>query len=278
MLHTKEELQFYQNLPLDIKIKKTKQRIREWYEYYNGDVYVSFSGGKDSTILLYLARQVYSDIPALYVDTGLEYPEIRQFVKTFDNVDIVRPKMRFDEVIKEYGYPVVSKEVSLSVYYVRQGGRTGVRCLKKFNDELEYNGKKSSYNIPQWKYLLDSDFKISHRCCDIMKKSPAKVYEKETNRKPIIGSLADESRIRTQKWIQNGCNAFNSKRPVSNPMSFWTEQDVLEYINKYQIPIASVYGEVVKDKNGKYKSRTIFEESVRNPLSNEYCTSQICNT
>ena len=99
MIHTKGDLQQMQSLPLSVKILMTKRRIREWYDYWDGQVYVSFSGGKDSTVLLHIAREVYPDIEAVFVNTGLEYPEIQSFVKTFDNVTILRPKMRLDEVI-----------------------------------------------------------------------------------------------------------------------------------------------------------------------------------
>ena len=112
-MRTLEELKMLQALPLDIKIAKTQLRIREWVKHYGVDgVYVSFSGGKDSTVLLDIARQMYPEIEAVFVDTGLEYPEIRKFAKSFDNVTILRPKMRFDEVIKQYGYPFISKEAS----------------------------------------------------------------------------------------------------------------------------------------------------------------------
>ena len=80
-----------------------------------------------------------------------------------------------------------------------------------------------------------------------MKKQPAHKYGKETGRKPITAQMASESKMRTQKWLQNGCNGFNMKSPISNPMAFWTEQDVLQYVKKYNIPIASVYGDVVID-------------------------------
>lgn len=119
------ELKYLQSLPLERKIEMTAQRIRGWYEYYNGNVAVSFSGGKDSTVLMHIARNHWMcgyDIKAVYVDTGLEYPEIRQFVKTFDNVEIIRPKMNFVGVIKKYGYPIISKEVSMILYYARSGG------------------------------------------------------------------------------------------------------------------------------------------------------------
>ena len=63
----------------------------------------------------------------------------------------------------------------------------------------------------------------------------------------MTAQMADESRLRKQKWLQNGCNGFNMKLPTSNPMSFWTEQDVLQYISQNDIPIASVYGEIIPD-------------------------------
>lgn len=119
------ELKYFQSLPLEEKVLMTAQRISGWYEHYNGNVAVSFSGGKDSTVLLDIARNHWMcgyDIKVVFVDTGLEYPEIRQFVKTFDNVEIIRPKMNFVEVIKKYGYPIISKEVSMILYYARSGG------------------------------------------------------------------------------------------------------------------------------------------------------------
>ena len=112
---TQEELTMLQSLPLSIKIEKTKLRIKEWYEYWNGKVHVSFSGGKDSTVLLDIVRSMYPDVLAVFSDTGLEYPEIKEFVKTFPNVTIVRPKHSFKEILTKYGYPIISKEVANTV-------------------------------------------------------------------------------------------------------------------------------------------------------------------
>lgn len=110
--HTISDLYQMQSLPLESKIRMTERRLQDWYDYYEGQVYVSFSGGKDSTVLLHIARRLFPDIKAVFVDTGLEYPEIRDFVKTFDNVDWLKPKMNFRQVIEKYGYPFISKEVS----------------------------------------------------------------------------------------------------------------------------------------------------------------------
>ena len=110
--HTISDLYQMQSLPLEAKIKMTERRLQDWYDYYDGQVYVSFSGGKDSTVLLHIARRLFPDIKAVFVDTGLEYPEIREFVKSFENVDWLKPKMNFRQVIEKYGYPFISKEVS----------------------------------------------------------------------------------------------------------------------------------------------------------------------
>ena len=244
--HTKERLRALQALPLERKIGFTIARIVEWHTHYNGKVYVSFSGGKDSTVLLDIARGLFPDIKAMFVDTGLEYPEIREFVKTFDNVDIIRPKMSFKQVIETYGYPVVSKEVADCIYEARKSDGTNYSYrLQKLNGELkDKNGNPSRWDFSRHKYLMDAPFKISKKCCDVMKKAPANAYTKSTGMYPIIATMADESFLRESTWLRQGCNAFDSKHPKSAPMSFWTEQDVLQYIKLKNLPIASVYGAV----------------------------------
>lgn len=119
-VHDAERLKELQSLDLNYKIMITQARIIDWYEHYNGNVCVSFSGGKDSTVLLHIARQIYPDIPAVFSNTGLEYPEIQKFVKGFDNVDIVTPSMNFGQVITEFGYPIIGKEVAEAIYYARR--------------------------------------------------------------------------------------------------------------------------------------------------------------
>lgn len=243
-IHTREQLKKLQSLTLEQKIQAAKVRITEWYEHWQGKVYVSFSGGKDSTVLLDIARSIYPDIEAVFVDTGLEYPEIRRFVKQHENVTVLRPKMRFDEVIKKYGYPVISKEVSRDIQAARH--KPNGKTAQKFDGQSDYCKKYGEkFDLSKWIWLKDSDIPISGQCCTIMKKQPSKAYAKKTGKHAIIGTMAEESILREQIWLEYGCNAFTADNPQSTPMAFWTEQDVLQYLKITGIPYCSVYGDIV---------------------------------
>lgn len=189
---------------------------------------------------------MYPDVPAVFIDTGLEYPELRKFaIKLAD--EVLKPKMKFTEVITKYGYPVISKEQAMYLYEYRTT-KSEVLKNKRINGDA-----RGSYKISKkWQRLINSDFNISHYCCNVMKKKPFKVYEKTSGRKCIVGTMTEESSLRKNEWLRNGCNAFEDKRPMSKPLSVWTEQDILQYIIKYNLPYASVYGEIKQNEEGKY--------------------------
>lgn len=232
---SREELKMLQALPLSVKIAKTKQRINEFVQEYGEDgVYVSFSGGKDSTVLLDVVRSLYPNIEAIFIDTGLEYPEISKFAKSFGNVRVIRPKKNFKQVITEYGYPVISKEVSATIEQSKQtpGGAKWKR-LHGISD--------SCYNFSKYIFLENAPFRISDRCCKETKKKPASLIKKCR----IVGTLAEESMLRTTSWIRNGCNTFESDHPNSAPLSFWLNNDILTYIRNMNLLMASVYGDIV---------------------------------
>lgn len=242
-----------QALSLEIKELLTARRIESWYRYWNGRVYVSFSGGKDSTVLLDMVRKIYPDVVAVFVDTGLEYSEIRSFVKTIENVVWLKPAMTFKQVIDKYGYPVISKQVSM-------GLSRYANTKSKLQKELRLNGgicptsgKKQNRTIPiKWHFMINAPFKCSEVCCTIMKKNPAKKYAKTTGRKPFIGTMADESNLRKMDYLKRGCNAFSLKEPTSTPLAFWAEKDIWDYIKKYKLPYSEIYDMGEKRTGCKY--------------------------
>lgn len=234
--HTKSDLYQMRSLSLSAKIRMTENRIKGWYEEFDGNVYVARSGGKDSDVLGHIVKRMYPDVPHIFVNTGLEFESVRQHgIEVAD--EILRPQMSFVEVIKKYGYPIISKEVAQTITEVQHAIWNGKEPASYRIDKLngtcinKKTGELSTYNIPQWKFLLDAPFRISHKCCDVMKKNPSKHYENQSGNKPFLGTMVDESRLRKTKWLKFGCNAFEEKRPTSQPLSFWTEQDILTYIH-----------------------------------------------
>lgn len=152
---------------------------------------------------------------------------------------------------------------------------------------------RSQFSCVKYQFFLDANFEISNKCCQVMKKSPFASYGRKTKRYPITGQMATESRLRTQVWLKQGCNAYDAKKPVSNPMSFWTEQDVLLYVREFgeqmmeerrtwyaeahpemsvdeleevfsgeqwKHPICSVYGDIVNDNDVEIEGQMTFDD------------------
>ncbi len=238
------QLRQRQGLSLEEKEKLTELRIIDWYNYWGGEVYVGFSGGKDSTVLLHQVRKLYPNVSAVFVDTGLEYPEIREFVKIFNNIIWVKPKLPFYAVIEKYGYPVVSKVQARCISDLQ---RSSPKNKATVNLRLTGMNRKGVYCpsmkiSKKWLPLVNSGFKVSNKCCDIMKKDPSHRYAKEAKETAIIGSMAHESRMREKEFLRTGCNFFEAKNyPVSMPLGFWMEDDIWGYIKKYGISYSVIY-------------------------------------
>lgn len=278
---TPEAARKLQALDLEDKFLTTIEKIGQWEIATRGNWYVSFSGGKDSTVLAYIAAKYLASyrtpphpLHLLFCDTGLEYPEIRKFAMSFPDflqkrfptvtIDFQRrrPRQHFFDVIRSRGYPIISKEVAKRVAEYRAGYKT---AILEFNGERKSNNEylNSLYNKEKWKFLTTATFLISAKCCDITKKEPAHTFEKGNNKFCMVGTMAEESALRKNRWMRDGCNAFEGARPLSKPMSFWLNQDVLHYIQQEDIPICSVYGDIMAYDGGNYYPSTLCDAPLK---------------
>ena len=226
---------------LSQKIDHSLGTIDQFYSYYNGKVFVSFSGGKDSTVLAKLARIIDPNIKCVFVNTGCEYPDIVRFVNECKedgmNVDILRPEMTPRHVWEKYGFPIGSKEIAEMVESIRRNPNN-----IKSKNALGVNNSHSVFQLnKRYYYLIHERYNTSNKCCDILKKKPSHRYEKETGLHPIIGTLADESKLREKTYLRRGgCNVFK-ERPSSHPLSIWMEKDIWDFIKMYDIKLADIY-------------------------------------
>jgi len=236
--HDRSSLLQYQALSLDSKVRLSVLRIRQWYELNDGDVAVAYSGGLDSTVLGHLVQSVYPDVPLVFHDSMLEFPENREQARQAGAVFTKAGKSPA-EVFEQYGYPVVSKETSQKIYEARRwpnSFRANVLGIKKNGEPI--SGRKIS---GKWRFLLNAPFPVSHLCCEIFKKGPSKRYEKDTGRTMMVGIRADESESRKQNWLKHGCNSFDTNRKRSWPIAFWMHTDVLAYIRANNVRCSALY-------------------------------------
>jgi len=234
---TYEELKYRQGWTLEQKIDHAVGVASAFLAKMNGKAYASISGGKDSGVMLDIIRRyVNRNIPAVFCNTGNEFPEVIQFVRKTENLVTIRPDMRVRQIIEKYGFPLVSKEQSRYIYQAKH-----TKSEKLLNIRL-YGGVKGIGKIAErWNFLIQAPFDISEKCCDYLKKKPFEKYHKQTGLYPVIGTMAGESRLRLQKWLKHGCISFESKMIAAYPLSIWTETDVWDYIRKFNLPYSPIY-------------------------------------
>ena len=235
-------LELKKALPLNLKIKHAKNRIKEFYKSQNGKVYISYSGGKDSTVLLHLIRTLYKDVEAVFCNTTNEYVEILEHIKKTTNLVTLQPKQTFNELVKTLGFPLVSKKVTRAVYDLKHPTPKNANSRRMYLEGIGSKGQNlSSFKLAKkWRYLIDEPYNITNKCCDILKKDPFKVYEKQTQKKPYIGTSALESKMRKDNYLKYGCNIYEGDAK-SRPLSIFSEKDIWAYIKKYNLEYSSIY-------------------------------------
>lgn len=248
----KQKLLQRQAMSLQDKIEITKRRVRDFYNHFEGEVYCSFSGGKDSTVLRHIIKSMGLNVPFVFSNTGLEMPEIVDFVRTLatedTNIIQVRPKLTFDKVWKQYGLPVGSKKVAKMIRVLQEGDNgKNSNMFRLYNTGINSKGELAkSWKLPEkWRVFLSDDApRVTDLCCDYLKKEPLDTYAKNSGRYGISAIMSDEGGARATR---TQCIVYEGKRPNCAPMLFWTEKDIWDYIEKFNVDICNVYFDRVVD-------------------------------
>lgn len=233
---TKEEFRVLYNLPPELKIMKTQARIREFYSELGGQVFLSFSGGKDSQVLAEIIRSMpkpYSDVELVFFDTHNENKSVYEVVERYGATKIESP-FTPKETVEKVGYPLFNKHLAHVMDALKRN------CAYIQNTKNEQNLKLIEECKGRLKLFLDSPLRISDKCCLLNKEIPSKRFTKETGKYPILATLAVESYLRMQQYLKRGCNAFEGKIQ-STPIGFWKNSDILWYIAQNDLKIADCY-------------------------------------
>lgn len=225
-------------LILQDRVEKIRQVISKYGE---DSFYVSFSGGKDSTVLSWLIDYAIPNnkIPRVYANTGIELNMVREFVvelqKTDDRIVIIKPTVPIKQMLEKEGYPFKSKEHSLYLSeYQRMGEKSA--CYQRY---LYPEEKRKRYGCPKilrYQFTPDFNLKISKKCCDELKKKPLKKWMKENNKTFCITGM-----IRVEGGTRNQISCINVKQKKFHPLAPVTKDWEEWLIDKYNIKICDIY-------------------------------------
>lgn len=243
----------------------------------SNDYYLSYSGGRDSHLLYWFIKEYapeFSNIPVIAVNTYMEHPEIRDKIYKYSD-KVLLPSLKPFEIKEKYGIPCFSKEQDYYIYYYQNAIRKGKTPSKTFINKI--NGTyRTGFNISKKarEYVLSGNaHKITHLCCYYLKKKPFHDFEKETNRKAILGITYGESALRKRQYTS--CFSKNGKFTPLWDLSKELEKKIYD---KYQIEIPKIYNYVDRTgcmgcPYGSYKHDTEKELNLINDNQRKF----VCN-
>lgn len=251
----------------ELNISKAKSRIRKLYNKCGNDIYLSFSGGKDSTVVLALIKMVMEEglpirCPAVFVDTKIELDVTKKFVlwvknNYYKDTIIVYPNKSFAKVISEYGKPLRSKRKSEAMTYLQKN-----RNLKSgrylFDNTIKRSQKLRLANKDLHFAHENFDIKVSNKCCDVLKKEPFNTYTKENNilgyfdgQRAFEGGARELNYIRKIQKGNSPCTSVAKNGTISiSPIIDWNDNMIELFIERYKVPLSEAYTVYGKDRTG----------------------------
>lgn len=254
-----------QALPYSAKVTHAKQRAWEFYNELDGNVHVSV-GGLDSITLLCFLRSIGIDCPAISVSC-LEDKSIQKIHREL-GVEALKPIKSKVEVIKEFGYPILSKETANKIAILQHPTEKNktVRHAIITGETGEYGGfRKNTRMKMSEKWLRKfggadlegaalgyaaAPFLVSDKCCYYLKEKPCDIYAKEHSSSPYLGLMASEHGRREKVLMTTGCNYYGKAHKRSAPFAIFSREDLLQLALDLNAPVPEIYGEIKRNENG----------------------------
>ncbi|MDH7578500.1 MAG: hypothetical protein QHH75_11970 [Bacillota bacterium] len=260
---TPHEFMQKQSLPYEAKIIHAELKAREFYEAMDGNVFCSV-GGLDSITLLYFLRdRISKNIPGVSV-SSLEDKSIQEIHRSLDNMVILRPYKSKVQVIREHGYPIISKDIASKIQHIQNPteknatirnaimtGNTGKQGGWKYSRfmELPMKWKKLFCGTENPEYQI-APFKVSADCCYYMKKKPCDDYAKKNKAYAYMGLMASEGGRREKALVAHGCNYYGKTVKRSCPFAIFNKTDLLRLALDLKVPVPAIYGEIKEQEDG----------------------------
>ncbi len=188
--------------------------------------------------MLHLVKVIDKNKTPVFSNTTNEFSEILKFVKTIDNIKIVKSNTTFIETVEKYGFPLISKKVAKMITTLRDPGPHNEASRKLYLTGIKRDGTESKhFKLPKkYRYLIDAPFNITNKCCDLLKIKPLHPFRKNG---VLIGTMATDSHNRRWAYLQTGC--INVIRNTCSPLSIWTKENIWEYVKKNNIKYCDIY-------------------------------------
>lgn len=254
-----------QKLPYELKVKYAYNRA---WEFYNRvDCFVSVGGLDSITLLIFLREYCGIHIPAVSV-SSLEDQSIQQIHKQL-GVTALKPKKSKVQVIREFGYPILSKEIANKISLLQNPSEKNqtVRHAIITGETGEYGGYRKNTRMKlsqKWLELFGgpeneregvhyqtAPFLVSDKCCYYLKEKPCDDYAKETGSYPMMGLMASEGGRREKALMIHGCNYFGKTTTRSAPFAIFNRQDLLQLALDLKVPVPEIYGTIEQKENGE---------------------------
>jgi len=254
-----------QSLPYEAKVYHAERRAKEFYDELDGHCHVSV-GGLDSITLLIFLRSIGIDVPAISVST-LEDKSIQKIHKQLGIIEL-KPLMSKVEVLREFGYPVLSKETAGKIALLQNANSKNkvVRHAIITGETGEYGGNRKNTRMKMSQKWLEkfggsdpegealgyqkAPFKVSDKCCYYLKEKPCDDYARANHSYPYLGLMASEHGRREKALMTNGCNYFGENTKRSAPFAIFERQDILQLALDLNVSVPEIYGEIVREPAG----------------------------